>query len=105
MGIAKRIFMAHDKSGVKLGEFTGNCYRTAALKAASKNCKDVDEGSPIELHMRETGTRVVKVYNGYTKKLDTPQIVKRGDKEVVYEKKPAVKFTKKVYDYDRIGAE
>ena len=92
----KKTFMLHAPTGEALGNFTGNNYRSAAMKAASKLCKSTE---PKELHLRRTGDRKVKVFLGYSQVLDRPQEVKRGDKTVIYTKKPAVRFTKQVYEY------
>ena len=95
----KRVYMLHNKDGEPLGKFNSlNGPRNAALKATSKKCKVI--GDNIELHLRETGKNLVKVYEGTCSALETPQVVNRSGREITYTKKPNVRFTKVTYNYD-----
>lgn len=65
--------------------------RYAALKTASRGVKDI--------LLRRTNTKLVYRYTGKIVDLETPQIVKRGEREITYAKKPSVRFVNKfVYD-------
>lgn len=89
---AKSTFMLHDPADMSCaGRFVAPGYREAALKAASRG-----HG---EILLRKSGTREIRQFKGVIETLDVPKIVKRGDREVAFHKKPNVKFEKKFY-YD-----
>lgn len=89
---AKSTFMLHDPTDMSCaGRFVAPGYREAALKAASRGHTDI--------LLRKSGTREIRQFKGVIETLDTPKIVKRGDREVAFHKKPNVKFEKKFY-YD-----
>jgi hypothetical protein len=73
------------------GRFVAPGYREAALKAASRGHEDI--------LLRKSGTREIRKFKGVIETLKTPKIVKRGDREVAFFKKPNVKFESKFY-YD-----
>lgn len=87
----KRTFMLHDhpteKNFESLGKYVSTDARYSALKAASKGFKDI--------YLRPTNTKIVYHYTGDIVELDTPQVVTRGERQITYTKKPAVKFQKK----------
>lgn len=84
----KKTFMLHDPATFAcLGKFKSTDFRYAALKAASRGYKDI--------RLRITDTKLVYQYDGDIATLDKPQVVKRGEREIIYTKKPSVKFSKK----------
>lgn len=88
----KSTFMLHNPTDMSCaGRFVAPGYREAALKAASRGHSDI--------LLRKSGTREIRQFKGVIETLDTPKIVKRGDREVAFHKKPNVKFEKKFY-YD-----
>lgn len=88
----KSTFMLHDPTDMSCaGRFVAPGYREAALKAASRGHE--------EILLRKSGTREIRKFKGVIETLNTPKIVKRGDREVAFYKKPNVKFEKKFY-YD-----
>ena len=95
--------MLHDpKTFVPLGKYVSTDARYSALKAASRGVKDIC--------LRKTNSKIIYKYTGDIVTLDTPQIVKRGAREIVYSKKPVVKFQEKfVYsgnlDLEAVDAE
>jgi hypothetical protein len=91
---SKSVFMAHDPDTFACnGKYTSVDWRYGALKCCSRM-----GGEPGVVHnilLRKTGTKEVRQYEGNIVSLDTPQIVKRGDRVISYTKKPVVKFVKK----------
>jgi nucleotidyltransferase/DNA polymerase involved in DNA repair len=84
----KFTFMLHDPETFKsLGKYVSTDARYSALKAASRGIKTI--------LLRKTNSKIIHKYSGDIVTLDTPQIVKRGDREIKYSKKPAVKFLEK----------
>lgn len=87
-------FMLHDpKNFSSLGKYVSTDARYSALKAASRGIQ--------EIYLRKTNSKLIYYYKGAVVTLDKPQVVMRGTREIVYTKKPIVKFQKKfVYDGD-----
>jgi hypothetical protein len=84
----KKTFMLHAPGDMSAaGRFVAPGYREAALKAASRGHTDI--------LLRKSGTREIRQFEGRIETLDTPKTVTRGDREVLFSKKPTVKFTKK----------
>lgn len=84
----KFTFMLHDpKTFESLGKYVSTDARYSALKAASRGVKDI--------YLRKTNSKIIYKYKGDIVTLDTPQVVKRGSREIVYSKKPVVKFQEK----------
>jgi hypothetical protein len=82
----KRTFMLHDPSSmVALGKFVSTDYRYAALKAASRG--------HTQIHLRQTGTREVRVFDGQKAKIE-PKSITRGGRTVTYTHQPKVKFVR-----------
>jgi hypothetical protein len=90
----KHTFMLHSpETFASLGKYISTDARYSALKAASRGVKDI--------LLRKTNSKIIYKYKGDVVTLDTPQIVKRGDREIKYSKKPTVKFVQKfVYQGD-----
>lgn len=90
----KSTFMLHDpKTFESLGKYVSTDARYSALKAASRGVEDI--------YLRKTNTKIIFHYKGSVVTLDTPQVVLRGKREIIYSKKPVVKFQKKfVYEGD-----
>lgn len=84
----RQTYMLHDpKTMACKGKFTSTDPRYAALKASSRGFTDI--------WLRKTNTKMIHVYEGGQKTLDTPQKVKRGDSVITYTKKPFVKSKRK----------
>jgi hypothetical protein len=91
-GRPKKTFMLHDPADMSAaGRFVAPGYREAALKAASRGHTDI--------LLRKSGTREIRQFQGFIETLSVPKTVKRGDREVLFSKKPNVKFVKK-YQFD-----
>lgn len=91
----KKTFMLHKPETFEsLGKFVSTDFRYAALKAASRGHKDI--------YLRITDTKLVYQFEGSIQELDTPQIVKRGEREIKYTKKPIVKYVRKFIFDDKI---
>lgn len=81
----------HPETFASLGKFQSTDWRYSALKVASRGHK--------KILLRKTNSKVVYEYNGSVVDLEEPQIVKRGEREIQYSKKPVVKFVRKfVYE-------
>lgn len=81
-------FMLHaPETFVPLGKFQSSDARYAALKAASRGHTDI--------LLRQTNTRIISQYEGKVQTLDQPHVTVRQGREIVYTKKPVVKFVKK----------
>ena len=63
MAKSKRYFVLL-KGNKEVGVFTGSSPRAAALKAASRNNKDIQ--------LRERGTKKLHIYKGERNKVDAP---------------------------------
>lgn len=91
-GRPKKTFMLHDPTDMSAaGRFVAPGYREAALKAASRGHTDI--------LLRRSGTREIRQFQGFIETLSVPKTVKRGDREVLFSKKPNVKFVSK-YQFD-----
>lgn len=91
-GRPKKTFMLHAPGDMSAtGRFVAPGYREAALKASSRGHTDI--------LLRRSGTREIRQFQGFIETLSTPKVVKRGDREVLFSKKPNVKFVKK-YQFD-----
>ena len=90
----KHSFMLHDPlTFASLGKFVSTDFRYSALKVASRGHN--------KILLSKTNIKVIYEYSGDVLELDTPQIVKRGEREIRYTRKPVVKFVKKyVYEGD-----
>jgi hypothetical protein len=86
--------MLHDPLTLAaMSRFIANSHRYAALKAASRLCKEGDS-EPKRILLRATNSKIIREFSGQIKKLDQPQVIKRGDREITYTKKPHVSFVK-----------
>jgi hypothetical protein len=84
----KHTFMLHDPENMtSLGKYVSTDYRYAALKVASRGHTDI--------LLRRTNTKEIRRFRGDILTLDKPQEIKRGDRTIVYSKKPIVKFINK----------
>lgn len=84
----KKTFMLHKPDTFEsLGKFVSTDFRYAALKAASRGHTDI--------YLRITDTKLVYQFEGSIQKLDQPQVVLRGEREITYTKKPMVKYVRK----------
>jgi GTPase len=83
----KSTFMLHDPVDFHpLGKFISTDYRYAALKTASRGV--------TKILLRKTNTKTIREFEGRIITLDTPKEIVRGNRTIVYAKKPAVKFVK-----------
>jgi hypothetical protein len=81
-------FMLHDPQNFSsLGKYQSADYRYAALKAASKG--------HTQILLRKTNTKEIREFSGKVEKLDVPKVIKRGGREIKYERKPLVKYVQK----------
>ena len=83
----QRRYMLHDPTTMEgIGAYKGQDYRTAALKACSKN-----QHKNLEfLILRETKTKKCTKYTHRVVQLAEPKVVKKAGKEIVYTKMPIV---------------
>lgn len=85
----KQTFMLHDpESMAPIGRFVTTAigdWRAAALKAASRG--------HTRILLRKTGTREVREFEGRKDAIE-PKTIKRGDREITYTHRPAVKYVK-----------
>lgn len=83
----KSTFMLHDPVDFHpLGKFISTDYRYAALKTASRGV--------TKILLRKTNTKTIREFEGRIITLDAPKEIVRGNRTIVYAKKPAVKFVK-----------
>lgn len=85
---AKKTFcyMLHDPDTMAFaGKYNSVSHRYAALKAATKGVKDI--------RLRQTNTKTVHKYVGWTSTLEEPRMVKRGDRTIPYYKKPGATYS------------
>lgn len=83
----KSTFMLHDPVDFHpLGKFISTDYRYAALKTASRGV--------TKILLRKTNTKTIREFEGRIITLDTPKEIVRGNRTIVYAKKPAVKFVR-----------
>ncbi len=66
-----RNFVLRDKNGKETGVFTGKQPRQAALKAANRS-KGTKE-KPVEIRLRERGTKKIHVYKGWKEFASAPK--------------------------------
>lgn len=66
-----RHFVLRDKKGNETGAFTGYQPRQAALKAANRSTGT--KAKPVEIRLRERGTKKVHIYKGWKELVDAPK--------------------------------
>jgi hypothetical protein len=66
-----RNFVLREKNGKELGVFTGNQPRQAALKAANRS--KGTKGKPVELRLRERGSKKVHIFKGWKELVPAPK--------------------------------
>jgi len=82
-----------------IGKLVSADYRYGALKACSRinklpdSCKGEEEGT-VKIWLRRTNTKIIREYIGKVVTLDTPQVVVREKREIVYTKRPQVKYVR-----------
>jgi hypothetical protein len=60
-----------EKNGNETGVFTGNQPRQAALKAANRS--KGTKSKPVEIRMRERGTKKVHIFKGWKELVSAPK--------------------------------
>ena len=77
-----------------ISKFTTFGFREAALKAASRKYTVIvlrnDDGK-------------IKTYEGEIQELENPKTIKRGEREVLFTKKPTVKHVKNSPEFDELA--
>ncbi len=66
-----RNFVLRDKKGNETGVFTGHQPRQAALKAANRS--GGSKGKPVELRLRERGSKKIHIYKGWKENVSAPK--------------------------------
>jgi hypothetical protein len=66
-----RNFVLRDKTGNETGVFTGKQPRQAALKAANR--LEGTENKPVEIRLRERGTKKIHIYRGWKEEVPAPK--------------------------------
>ncbi len=66
-----RNFVLREKHGKETGVFTGHQPRQAALKAANRS--KGTKSKPVELRLRERGTKKVHIYKGWKETVSAPK--------------------------------
>jgi hypothetical protein len=66
-----RNFVLREKNGMETGVFTGKQPRQAALKAANRF--GGTKSKPVELRLRERGTKKVHVYKAWKEQVAAPK--------------------------------
>ncbi|OYT62481.1 chromosomal protein MC1 [Methanosarcinales archaeon ex4484_138] len=66
-----RNFVLREKNGIEKGVFTGKQPRQAALKAANRLGGTKNE--PVEIKLRERGTRKIHVYKAWRENVPAPK--------------------------------
>lgn len=66
-----RNFVLRDKKGKETGVFTGHQPRQAALKAANRSAGT--KAKPVEIRLRERGTKKVHIYKGWKEMVSAPR--------------------------------
>jgi len=66
-----RNFVLREKDGTEKGVFTGKQPRQAALKAANR-CNGT-KSDPVEIRLRERGSKKVHVYLAWKEKVKAPE--------------------------------
>ena len=96
----KHTYMLHDPvSLAPIAKMSSVDPRYCALKVASRmaklpeSCKGDVEGT-VKIWLRKTNTKILREYTGTTITLETPQKIVRAGREIVYTRRPSVKFVK-----------
>ena len=76
----------HPDTMANLGKFVSTDYRYAALKAATRGTK--------RILLRKTNTKEVREFAGDIVPLPQPKVIQRMGREIVYTKKPKVRFVR-----------
>ena len=88
----KKHYMLHRPDTYeRLGRYVGKGYREAALKAASKLRTRDDLKGMDHFVMRLMGTKHCSKFEWSIKELETPRVVKKKDREIVYRFNPIVR--------------
>ncbi len=66
-----RNFVLREKNGKETGVLTGHQPRQAALKAANRS--KGTKAKPVELRLRERGTKKVHIYKGWKENVSAPK--------------------------------
>ena len=66
-----RNFVLREKNGKEEGVFTGHQPRQAALKAANRS--KGTKSKPVELRLRERGTKRIHIYKGWKEVVAAPK--------------------------------
>jgi len=66
-----RNFVLREKNGKEEGVFTGHQPRQAALKAANRS--KGTKSKPVELRLRERGTKKIHIYKGWKEVVAAPK--------------------------------
>ncbi len=66
-----RNFVLREKNGKETGVFTGHQPRQAALKAANRS--KGTKAKPIEIRLRERGTKKIHIYKGWKEPVPAPK--------------------------------
>ena len=66
-----RNFVLREKNGKESGVFTGHQPRQAALKAANRS--KGTKAKPVEMRLRERGTKKVHIYKGWKEIVSAPK--------------------------------
>ncbi len=66
-----RNYVLREKNGEETGVFTGNQPRQAALKAANRSRGT--KSKPVEIKLRERGTKKIHIYNGWRELVAAPK--------------------------------
>jgi hypothetical protein len=64
-------YVLRGKNGKETGVFSGNQPRQAALKAANRS--KGTKSNPVELRLRETGTKKVHIFKGWKVTVPAPK--------------------------------
>lgn len=96
----KHTYMLHDPISLEpIAKMSSVDPRYCALKVASRmaklpeSCKGDEEGT-VKIWLRKTNTKVLREYVGTTITLENPQKIVRAGREIVYTRRPSVKFVK-----------
>jgi hypothetical protein len=66
-----RNFVLREKKGKEAGVYTGHQPRQAALKAANRS--KGTKSKPVELRLRERGTKKIHIFKGWTEVVSAPK--------------------------------
>jgi hypothetical protein len=96
----KHTYMLHDPISLEpIAKMSSVDPRYCALKVASRMAKlpascAGDEDGTVKIWLRKTNTKVLREYVGTTITLENPQKIVRAGREIVYTRRPSVKFVK-----------